>query len=527
MQNYINTTKKILDLLQVKYTKSYLEDALLSHPENDSLLSISDTLTGYNIKNLAVKLDKNQLNLLSTPSIVQVETKETTFFYTLKSITEELITYFDHDNQLRTTSKQNFLNKWTGVCLIAEKSDLSKEKGIEFKVSKKRTLNIILLLVSISVLSKILFSFSQGITLNSFLYNLNSILYLTTKLIGLAIAATILYFEFDEYNPTLQNLCSGGKKVDCNLVLNSKQATILYGNIRLSTLGVSYFFTSLSYTWIYGLSPSTLSWLANLSLLTIPIVILSFYYQAIIIKRWCKFCIGLQLTLIGEIIISLVSKFYFNSIQISTLPVFFTLFFTSVLFWKLIRPLLLETKKVNLYKRSLKRIKYNQNVFNELLIRSRKVQSTPKELGIRFESQNALINVIKVCNPFCNPCAQAHPILEKLLDNGLINLQIIFAVSNNINDPNTNVVKHFLSLKTQPKALKNTLNKWYALKDKKLENLPNENPIYENTSILDQEIQEMSDWCTNENIDHTPTIFINGYELPKEYNVIDLLEILK
>ncbi|WP_219009490.1 vitamin K epoxide reductase family protein [Aquimarina litoralis] len=527
MQNYINTTKKILDLLQVKYTKSYLEDALLSHPENDSLLSISDTLTGYNIKNLAVKLGKNQLDVLSTPSIVQVQTKETTFFYTLKSIKEELVTYFDHNNQLNTTSKQDFLNKWTGVCLMAEKSDLSKEKGIEFKISKKRTLNVILLLVSISILFKILFSLGQGNTLNSFLYNLNSILYLTIKLIGFAIAVTILYFEFDEYNPTLQSLCSGGKKVDCNLVLNSKQATIFYGNIRLSTLGVSYFFASLSYTWIYGLSPSILSWLTNLSLLAIPIVILSVYYQAIIIKRWCKFCIGLQLVLLGEIIISLVSKFHYNSFQTSTLPVFFTLFLTSILVWKLIQPLLLKTKQINLYKRSLKRIKYNKNVFNELLIRSRKVQSTPNELGIRFESKNALVNVIKVCNPYCNPCAQAHPVLEKLLDEGLINLQIIFAVSNNINDPNTHVVKHFLSLKTQPKTLKNTLNTWYALKDKKLQNLTNENPTYQNTSILDQEIQEMSTWCTNEHIDHTPTIFINGYELPREYSVMDLSEILK
>ncbi|MGS2737720.1 hypothetical protein [Sinomicrobium sp. M5D2P17] len=39
-------------------------------------------------------------------------------------------------------------------------------------------------------------------------------------------------------------------------------------------------------------------------------------------------------------------------------------------------------------------------------------------------------------------------------------------------------------------------------------------------------ITAMRQWCDIENITQTPTIFINGYELPKEYLVEDLKEVL-
>ncbi len=37
----------------------------------------------------------------------------------------------------------------------------------------------------------------------------------------------------------------------------------------------------------------------------------------------------------------------------------------------------------------------------------------------------------------------------------------------------------------------------------------------------------MRNWCDAEHITHTPTIFINGHELPKEYSIDDLTEVLK
>ena len=57
MNNCLTTVKRILNLLNVKYTSKYLKDTILSHPNYNSLLSISDTLDKYNIENLALKID--------------------------------------------------------------------------------------------------------------------------------------------------------------------------------------------------------------------------------------------------------------------------------------------------------------------------------------------------------------------------------------------------------------------------------------------------------------------------------------
>jgi len=40
-------------------------------------------------------------------------------------------------------------------------------------------------------------------------------------------------------------------------------------------------------------------------------------------------------------------------------------------------------------------------------------------------------------------------------------------------------------------------------------------------------LNAMATWCQSEQIMHTPTIFINGYELPNEYQIEDLKLLLK
>lgn len=43
----------------------------------------------------------------------------------------------------------------------------------------------------------------------------------------------------------------------------------------------------------------------------------------------------------------------------------------------------------------------------------------------------------------------------------------------------------------------------------------------------DTKIDAMHDWCKAEQITHTPTLFINGYQLPQEYSIEDLIEVLR
>ena len=74
-------------------------------------------------------------------------------------------------------------------------------------------------------------------------------------------------------------------------------------------------------------------------------------------------------------------------------------------------------------------------------------------------------------------------------------------------------------------ATSDALDYWYNSEEKRIENLSEKFPI----SISDREklnIEKMYEWCKTEKISHTPTLFIDGYKLPKEYEINDLLFLL-
>ena len=181
-----------------------------------------------------------------------------------------------------------------------------------------------------------------------------------------------------------------------------------------------------------------------------------------------------------------------------------------------------------MHKRGLQKIKQNPAVLQGLLSKSRKITTPTDGLGISFTNPNAKYNVIKVCNPYCGPCAKAHPILEELLELEKINLQVLFTATADKNDHKTRAVGHFLAINAQgdDKKMRQALDEWYLAEQKNYDAFANQYPM--NGELQEQEgkIVAMSDWCTKEKITHTPTLFINGHELPKDYTVADLMEVL-
>ena len=62
------------------------------------------------------------------------------------------------------------------------------------------------------------------------------------------------------------------------------------------------------------------------------------------------------------------------------------------------------------------RIKYNPQIFEALLLKQKKIEQCTESLGITLGDVSAKNTLIKVCNPYCGPCAKAHPEIEKLLE---------------------------------------------------------------------------------------------------------------
>ena len=57
------------------------------------------------------------------PCIVQLEVNRQPLFFMLKSVFDNKVSYFDDKNKLTETSEEDFLKRWTGICLLAEATD--------------------------------------------------------------------------------------------------------------------------------------------------------------------------------------------------------------------------------------------------------------------------------------------------------------------------------------------------------------------------------------------------------------------
>lgn len=518
MNNCLIICKRLLKSLKVPFTEKFLKEKILTHPQNPSLLVISDTLEEYGVESMALKLGPDQLDAFPLPGIVQVSRNNVTYFHTITAVSENSVYLFDEKGRQKELPRLDFLKSWTGVSLLVEAAEDAAEPDIIQKILDQRIIRSVAMVFGISLLLGLVLSVVE----NGF--SGWSLFYFILKLLGLSIASILLWYQHDKDNPTLQKFCSGGNSVNCNSVLDSKAFQWLDGRVNPSLLSFAYFFAGIGLFLVS--SNSSLTFLAYLSTLTIPIVIYSFYYQAFVVKKWCRFCQIIQGVLILEVLAVFGGLFWSGGVDVSIVG-FFLFFFTGIILgWILIKPMLGLQDKIYSIKRELAKLKSNKDLFELSLSRSRKIKNDPYGLGILMKGENAKHQVIKVCNPYCGPCAQVHPVLENLFAKGNIDLQILFTPGYG-DEKKEKIVRHLLAIKGKgdSKRTQQALDDWYGAEKKDYSAFASKYPM--NGELIQQEekVMAMEEWCVKENISYTPTLFINGYELPQDYNA-DLLKYL-
>ncbi|KEO75428.1 DsbA family protein [Anditalea andensis] len=160
--------------------------------------------------------------------------------------------------------------------------------------------------------------------------------------------------------------------------------------------------------------------------------------------------------------------------------------------------------------------------------KSKRISNNAGGLGIQLQNKNLRYHVLKVCNPYCGPCAKAHPVLEKLYEEGSKDLQILFISNPDLEDPRTKVINHFLAIdsKGDSQVTQKALNRWYSSPEKDHEAFAKRYPMNGELNKQKVKLLAMKEWFDKEGVTHTPTIFINGYELPEDFSVEELKDIL-
>jgi hypothetical protein len=525
LQNFeqpVNATISLLKRLKVKVTNNTINKTLHEHPDYPSFLSINDVLNQFNVNTAAINVEKEKIKALPLPFIAHV-TNKGGGFVTVTEINDQSLTYYNTKEDYSSTVSI-LIDEFTKICsgntILAEATENAGEQN--YTVQRKKEL-----LEGIKIPILFICLLACGITTSIISLSISYSVLVLLKFIGVIVSTLLLWYEVDKTNTTLQKICAAGTKTNCNAILNSKQAKLL-GVLSWSEIGFYYFTGSYLVLLISGVQ--ILPFLTILNFCAIPYILFSVYYQWRIAKQWCVLCLTVQAILFTEGItnFSLISFSQFN-FTASLLAQIALSLLVPVAIWLLLKPALLQNKELQPKAKELVRLKANPKIFESLLIKQKQITIPTNGLGIFMGNPNAKHTIIKVCNPYCGPCAKEHPVIEEIIhSNPNIKVQVLFTATSDENDKRNKPVKHLLAIQEKygSEVVAKAMDNWYNSEKKDYDAFADEYPMNGELEKQNKIIENMNKWCREIDIQFTPTFFINGYQLPDIYSIGDIKYLL-
>lgn len=525
MTNIEESVRELCRILRVRVTDTAIIRELRQHPEYPSLSSIADVLGNWGVESVGLSIDKGaDVKYMTTPFIAQIETPSGERLFAAISHQNSSGVYWLNPmiHKKEFLPHEQFTDIFTGYALAVS---MGEDTG-EGSYRKER--NEELVRGSIALLSFIVFPLAAlfnavyiGFSVGKVAGNL---LFCMLLLLGTILSLMLVVYETNQYTPSfISRLCHINKSSDCSSVLHSSASEVF--GLPWSVIGLSYFLGLLLLFNMEGFSSEIINIASWLHLCALPYAAYSVYYQFRIIRQWCPLCMSVQCVVVVLFIAFLLSDCTYMMVVLS-LPVFFTCLICMIIsmivgyaFWKWRK----ECRKAAYYTRTTKEFKYNPSVFKALLLQEPLRKSVSADWGITIGNPNGSIHVVKVCNPYCGPCAKAHEELDNLLEsNSDIKLQMIFLTKGS--EKKRLPAKHLLALKKgNTHSIAEVLDSWYLSKDKSYETFASRYPVDEQLiASFDSQLDEMDAWCKDEGIDATPTVLVDGRVLPQTYNLFDL-----
>lgn len=521
------------DILGLQVAAGELQKLIDEHPDYPSLLALSDSFSSLGVESLALKLNPEQLASLDVPFIAQILPKddvEFSFTIVIPKSKGACVYLHPFHNKWLNVSIQEFRELSTGIVLLAEKGENKRELNLEGGRKTERRSFTQIIFITLFVFFIFLSAIGNAFWLQGWSAMWVS-MHLLLVTIGSVVTSLLVWFEVDEHNQALRGVCSGSRNVSCAAILQSGASSIL--GIKWSVIGFTYFVGSMTALLSAALSSSISFILSWLNIAALPYAFFSLYYQWKIVKQWCVLCLWVQGILLVQAGLTLAKGGLFASQpSISMNDVFlvsvcFLLPFISV---SVVIPAFKKVKEGRNYRNELMRMKRKSEIFRILLEKQKKVTFNPDGLGITIGKPKAKYKIIKVCNPYCEPCANAHPILEEILNDNLnVQIQIIFTAEDSETDLKAPPVKHLMAIaeKGNEEMIRRALEDWYGTKKKDYGIFASKYPMNGELARQGSKLAAMRIWCNQMNTNVTPTFFVDGYQLPDLYTLQDLKFLLK
>jgi uncharacterized membrane protein len=517
--NVVFVLQKAIKHFKIRVTETTVKSYLLAHPHYPSLKSVCDALTKWNVENYPLNLELKEIKALEIPFIAHLKSGGGQLVF-VEEMESGQVTYFLSGNKKTEEDYGKFSEKLTGAVVVFEAGKDSGEK--EYRQLRQNEI------LSESLLPLSIITLVAWAVLN-FISNVGGAAYqsgylfwglLATRIIGLTASVFLVLHELKVHTPLADKICGFNSKTDCDTVLSSN-ASKIFGWINWADAGIIYFTGSLLY--LAGTNAVSSFWiLALVSTLALPYPVFSIYYQAVKTKKWCPFCLIVQVVLITEfmLLLPVLQQVTISVIQVLQLAVSFLV---PAVLWFLFKANHNTIKEHNKVRYSFLGFKRNPKIFRFLLRNNGQEEIPITQNSLVLGNPNAPVTVTAFLSLYCNPCANAFKHLKELLENcPELKINAVFSVyDDEVSKKLINTLYNVYKSKGTELTI-DFLYKWYTIPKQNRKILCEKEQLPEGFDITEPIARENKKLFDEHRVAGTPSIFVNGYKYPSKYEYSDV-----
>jgi thiol-disulfide isomerase/thioredoxin len=196
-------------------------------------------------------------------------------------------------------------------------------------------------------------------------------------------------------------------------------------------------------------------------------------------------------------------------------------FAISILGINIIIPKLSKERLVSHLKQEINSLKADEEVFKVFLKKQAHFEVNKSDSKILLGNPDASLFITVLTNPYCNPCARMHKRVEKLLkdtNNDICVQYILSSFDISLESTNKYLIAACFGENTTRQIFSDWFEKGKSLKDDFFKDLD----LDINNPDIETEFQKHELWREKTKLRATPTILVNGYQLPDNYKIEDL-----
>ncbi|MGO4291568.1 vitamin K epoxide reductase family protein [Chitinophaga sp. RAB17] len=502
-----------LSKIGVKVNQRFITQEMQSHPDYPSLVSLIDFLDLGKMDYDVVQSDHTHISQFNYPCLAHVmEDSGSSHMIQVDTVND-----WHHQEQLK--------KNWTGIVLLAgNRPSWSYDENTRL-IRQRRSIKALSAMAALLLLSAFVY-----VTIPAF--NPINTIWGLLSLTGLVISIGVLSVEMGMQVKAVKEVCNSVSPSGCDAVLRSNYSKGIAG-ISIADASISYFVTQSLFYLLSNWQPALLH---TALLLSIPVVIvagLSLYAQQFILKKWCVICLGIVAVIIVQSILAYLSVApAISSFRISVPYIisFFAVLGMVCYFLLGLKNFITNIRERLMQATELRRWKKNDSLYLYQSNQRPYVDCTTWNQELMLGNHEAPVQITIACNPYCGPCATAHKIIDELYETYkeilCIKFRFLFPIDNPDNDL-TIAVKAILQKNMhilgdeERAAMLSDWFKWMDLEKWQLKWWP----------IPDVNVDELLKthiyWMDNvAKVKGTPTFFINGRQLPRNYVIRDMFQLI-